>query len=65
MVVFVLASVVIGLIAAVAALVSGMSLVVAFLIYVGVGISTMALVLIRAVICLHLKGSDELLSPSA
>ncbi|WP_306114896.1 MULTISPECIES: hypothetical protein [unclassified Roseovarius] len=65
MVVFVLASVFCGLVAAIAALISGMSLLLAFAIYVGVGISAMALVLVRAVICLHLKGSDEPLTTTA
>lgn len=65
MVVFVMASVAVGMVAAIAALVSGMSFLLALLIYVGVGMSAMALVLIRALICLHLKEPAKSLSPSA
>lgn len=51
MIAFVLCSVLAGLVAGVLALISGVSFVVAFLIYAGVGIFAITAVLVRALIC--------------
>ena len=64
MIVSVLGSIAIGVIAAIVAMMSGMSLIVAFLVYVSVGVSLMLLALLRAMICLHLKDQDRILSHS-
>ncbi|WP_347538549.1 hypothetical protein [Roseovarius sp. CAU 1744] len=64
MVVFVFCSMVIGMVAAGMMLLSGFSILVAASVYAGVGTLTMALVLIRALICLHLNGSRDLPSQS-
>ena len=65
MVVFVIASMIFGMAAAAAAFLMGFSMFAALSVYSVFGSSIMALLLVRALICLHLGDSSRLQSRSA